>query len=120
MFQSTISMLRVADARKSGEFYCSLLGFSKSWEFCDEEGCPIFLEVTRDNVSFHLSEHEGDGPMGLQVYVNVADAPALHEEVTSRDVSLHEPLHDAEWGHTVFSIMDPDGNTLRFGSPSVG
>lgn len=117
MFESTISMLRVQDARKSEAFYRDVLGFKKSWEFDPGDGQPIFIEVTRDNVSFHLSEHEGDGPIGIQLYVNVADARTLHDDLVSRNVTITESLHEAEWGHHVFAIEDPDRNTLRIGSP---
>ena len=117
MLQSTISMLRTKDARRSEAFYCGLLGFEKSWEYDPGAGYPIFLEVSRDQVAFHLSEHEGDGPLEVQVYINVEDAEALHQELVSRGTPVKDALHEAEWGHLVFSVEDPDGNTLRFGSP---
>lgn len=117
MLQGTISMLRTKDARKSEAFYCDLLGFEKSWEFDPGDEYPVFLEVARDAVAFHLSEHEGDGPMGVQVYINVEDAAALYEEFVSRGAPITDPPREEEWGHLVFSMEDPDGNTLRFGSP---
>ncbi len=117
MLQGTISMLRVADARKSEAFFCGKLGFRKTWEYDPGDGYPVFMEVTRDAVSFHLSEHEGDGPAGIQLYVNVADAKALYEEFTSRSVDIGNAPEEAPWGHLVFELQDLDGNTLRFGSP---
>ena len=117
MFESTISLLRVSDARTSEAFYCDTLGFRKSWEIDLGEGEPVFIEVTRDRVSLHLSEYEGDGPLGIQLYVNVSDAEELHETLVDHDALIVEPLHHAEWGHMVFAIQDPDGNLLRFGSP---
>ena len=110
-------MLRVTDARKSQAFFQDRLGFKTTWEHDPGDGFPVFLEVSRDAVSFHLSEHEGDGPLGIQVYVNVADAGLLSEEYGAQGVEFVEPLHDAEWGERVFVIQDPDGNLLRFGSP---
>ena len=118
MFESTISMLRVTDARASEKFYCQKLGFQKSWEYDPGDGEPVFIEITRDKVSLHLSEHEGDGPLGVQLYVNVANAGALYDELTQNGVSIGDPPYDAEWGHTVFELQDLDGNTLRIGSPT--
>jgi catechol 2,3-dioxygenase-like lactoylglutathione lyase family enzyme len=119
MLRSTISLLSVASARQNESFFRDQLGFKTSWEFDPGEGGPVFLEVTRDEVAFHLSEHEGDGPRGIQVYVIVDDAKALHDEFKSRGVMIVESLHESEWGHLVFSLEDLDMNTLRFGSPSA-
>jgi len=118
MFQRTISMLRVKDARASEAFYREKLGFSNSWEHDPGDGFPVFIEVSRDSVSFHLSEHEGDGPEKIQVYVNVKDAKVLYEDLISKDVKIDNPPEEMPWGETVFELQDPDGNTLRIGSPT--
>lgn len=117
MLHRTISMLRVSDARASEQLFCGKLGFRKSWEHDPGDGYPVFVEVTRDNVSFHLSEHEGDGPMGVQVYVGVADAKALYDEFTANGAQMAGEPSEAAWGEWVFELQDLDGNTLRFGSP---
>ena len=119
MLRSTISLLRVTDARKSQSFYRDMLGFETTWEYDPGDGHPIFLEVSRDAVSFHLSEHEGDGPRGIQVYVNVVDAVTLHDEFALRGVEIVEPLQETSWGDLIFVIRDPDQNCLRFGSPNT-
>ena len=117
MLLRTISMLRVADARASEAFFRGKLGFETSWEYDPGDGYPVFVEVTRDWVSFHLSEHDGDGPPGIQVYVGVRDAKALYDEFLAKGVEIAEPPSEAPWGEVVFVIQDLDGNTLRFGSP---
>ena len=94
MFQRTISMLRVKDARASEAFYRDKLGFKNSWEHDPGDGFPVFIEVSRDAVSFHLSEHEGDGPERIQVYVNVKDAQALYADLISKDVKIENPPED--------------------------
>ena len=116
MFNSTISMLRVRNARQSQRFYEDRLGFRTTWEHDPGDGYPVFLEVSRDSVAFHLSEHAGDGPLAVQVYVNVADARKLFEELIGRGVTHLEAPEEAEWGELTFTLTDPDGNVLRFGS----
>lgn len=119
MLQGTISLLRVADARKSEAFFRDKLGFQTTWDHAPGDGLPVFVEIARDRVAFHLSEHSGDGPERIQLYVNVDDAQVLHDEFVGKGVEVIEPLHDAPWGHRVFVIEDLDGNTLRFGSPII-
>jgi uncharacterized glyoxalase superfamily protein PhnB len=118
MFLGTISMLRVAGAKASQKMYCEQLGFATSWIDDVGDGSPVFVEVTRDAVAFHLSEHVGDGPLAVQLYVNVADAFALYAEFCERGVDIAALPEQAPWGHTVFEVVDLDGNTLRFGSPT--
>ena len=117
MLQSTISMLRVANARLSEKLFRDVFGFETTWEHDPGDGQPVFIEVVRDAVAIHLSEHEGDGPIGIQVYVNVSDAKALHDEFDSRGANITQPLQDSPWGHLIFEVNNLDGNTLRFGSP---
>ena len=118
MLKSTISTLRVKDARASEAFYRDKLGFNTTWEHDPGDGYPVFVEIKRDAVAFHLSEHEGDGPNGVSIYVNVADAVALHDELAAREVPIASAPEAMPWGETVFTIEDPDGNKLRFGSPT--
>lgn len=117
MFKSTISTLRVSDARAAEAFYRDKLGFGTTWEYDPGGGSPVFVEVTRDAVAFHLSEHEGDGPQGVSIYVNVADAGVLYRELADKGVTIASAPEEMPWGHLVFTIEDPDGNTLRLGSP---
>ena len=55
---------------------------------------------------------------GLQVggaaYIIVDDVDALYREITARVVSVLEPPDDAPWGGREMSVLDPDGNRLRF------
>lgn len=117
MLRGTISMLRVANARASEKLFCEKLGFEKTWEHDPGDGYPVFLEVARDKVAFHLSEHEGDGPAGIQIYVNVTNARELYDEFIAKGAEIADPPSEAEWGEVVFELQDLDGNTLRFGSP---
>lgn len=110
-----IPTFRVKDARAAERFYCDVLGFQNSWEDDPGDGHPVFIEVVRDKVAIHLTEHEGDGPEGVSIYVMVADARALHGEVTGKGAAATEP-EEMPWGDVVFTVTDADGNVMRFGS----
>lgn len=113
---SSISTLRVKNAEASRKFFL-MLGFRTVWEHRESEEFPLFLEMQRDSVSFFLSEHDGDGPFGVSIYVVVDDAKSLYEEFVETSAETTEPIVQP-WGHLVFSISDLDGNNLRFGSPT--
>jgi uncharacterized glyoxalase superfamily protein PhnB len=49
-------------------------------------------------------------------YLFVDDADALAAEWRSAGVEVHPP-QDTEWGQHEGSVVDPDGNVIRFGSP---
>ena len=112
-----IPTFRVKDARAAEAHYRDKLGFKTSWEHDPGDGYPKFIEMVRDNIALHLSEHEGDGPEGVSIYINVTDARALHDEFQSTGAEVPHPPQEQEWGEVVFSLSDLDGNTLRFGSP---
>ena len=114
--QSVISTLRVQDAEASFAFFAKL-GFEKVWEHRESEDFPLFIEVRRDSVSLFLSEHEGDGPQGVQIYVLVDDAQSLHDQFRAAGVACESAPEQQPWGHLVFGMEDLDGNVLRFGSP---
>lgn len=115
--RSSIPTFRVKDARAAEAFYREKLGFSTSWAHDPGNEYPVFLEMVRDNVALHLSEHDGDGPVGVSIYVNVTDALALHDAFLAAGAEVAEPPQNSGWGEVVFSLPDLDGDTLRFGSP---
>jgi len=59
-FQKTIPILRIFSVEKAKEFYVDYLGFSVDWEHHFEENTPAYLQVSRDGLLLHLSEHHGD------------------------------------------------------------
>lgn len=80
---------------------------------------PDYLRLARDGVELHFSLTPDHDPLRNQAgcYLRAADADGLREAWTdARFECLDVPLPDAEaYGLTVFALVDPDGNTLRFG-----
>ncbi|MBV9593021.1 MAG: VOC family protein [Actinobacteria bacterium] len=65
--------------------------------------------------------HVGGVPSGLTrtpvtIYLFVADADLLAQRWRATGAQVHAP-EDTEWGQREGVIVDPDGNTIRFGSP---
>jgi len=84
------------------------------WEHRFEPGFPVFAQVTRDGLSLFLTEHMGDCQPGGAAYLVVADVDALYREVGARGIRAAEAPTDTEWGAREMTVIDPDGNRLRF------
>jgi uncharacterized glyoxalase superfamily protein PhnB len=74
--------------------------------------------VVRDGAVLHLSSHAGDGVVGGVVYFISDDVDALHAEFVGQGVPIHIAPVDQTWGMRELYVIDPDGNSVRFGVPS--
>ena len=108
-----IPILPTADARRSIEFYCDVLGFTKDWEHRFADGFPLYVQVSREPVSLHLSEH-GDPGQSVSLCVGVRDVDAVYAEFTGRGLQTDGPPQDREYGIRDFGFKDPDGHHLVF------
>ena len=70
VYQQTIPILRSFDEAKAREFYVGFLGFAVDWEHRFEPGMPLYMQVSRDGILLHISEHHGDGSPGIRVRIN--------------------------------------------------
>ena len=52
-----VPIFTVEDATAAGEFYCATLGFEKDWEHRFADDFPLYVSISRDGLSLHLSEH---------------------------------------------------------------
>lgn len=115
MAQRVTPQLRMTDWARTRAFYVDGLGFSVDWEHRFEPGFPVFAQVTRAGLSLFLTEHAGDCQPGGAAYLVVDDLDALFREISERGVRPTEPPADTPWGTREMTVVDPDGNRLRFG-----
>lgn len=111
--QRVMPTLRIADYARSKEFYVDGLGFQIDWEHRFEPHFPVFMQVSRDEMAFFLTEHKGDCSFGGLLHLYVPDVDAWHAEFVSRGVAVHEPPNQSLPGLRDMTIIDPDGNKLR-------
>ena len=114
-WSSWVPILWTADARKSLQFYCDVLGFSKDWEHQNGEGFPLYIQVSRGSVGLHLSEH-GDGDYHSHLAISVPDVDAVYAEFTRRGLETNGPPEDRDYGVRDFTFSDPDGHRFVFTS----
>ena len=107
------------DWKRTRAFYVRGLGFTVDWEHQFEPNFPVFAQLTRDGLSLFLSEHAGDCKVGGAAYFVVDDVDALFREITGHGITPQEPPTDTEWGTREMTVVDPDGNRLRFANPSA-
>lgn len=115
-----IPVLRMFDVEHSLKFYIGFLGFTVNWEHRFEEHMPLYVELERDGVRLHLSEHHGDATPGSSVIIHVEDAAALQRQLIAREYRYARPgLEEKDWGLTV-TVGDPASNRLIFLQPNAG
>jgi uncharacterized glyoxalase superfamily protein PhnB len=117
-----VPILRIFDVEKAREFYVGFLGFHVDWEARFDETAPLYLQISRDGLVIHLSEHHGDACPGSTVLVQVGAVPggleAYHREITAKGYRFMRPgLEVAPWNARVMEVTDPFGNRLRFNEP---
>ena len=113
-FQSAAPILRVANLGASLDYYVRVLGFTLDWR--DDTG---IASVSRDRCTLMLCQGD-QGHAGGWVWIGVADAAVLHEDLHARGAIVRHPPTDYPWGLEL-QIADPDGNVLRLASaPRVG
>jgi len=113
--QPPIPVFRIFDDRLAKSFYLDWLGFQLDWEHQFEGNGPRYLQVSRDAVILHLSEHYGDCTPGAKAIINLDDVEAYHRELHSRPNPNMRPGIELEpWGSKVMEVIDPFGNRICF------
>jgi catechol 2,3-dioxygenase-like lactoylglutathione lyase family enzyme len=99
-------------------FYVDGLGFTVDWEHRFEPGLPVFAQLTREGLSLFLTEHRGDCEVGGAAYFVIDDVDSMFKEITRRGIRAAESPSDTEWKAREMTVVDPDGNKLRFSTPA--
>lgn len=110
-FGRATPILRVRDLAASVDHYVRVLGFSLDWEAPEGDS---FVSLSREECTLFLSGG-GQGHPGAWVWIGVADARALHEELLARGARIRHPPTNYWWAMEM-QVEDLDGNVLRLGS----
>lgn len=113
-FQS-IPVIRIFDEAKAKEFYLGFLGMTLDWEHRFEDDAPLYMQVSKGNLVFHLSEHSGDCSPGCKIFVYASELEALFQDISTRPYKYNRPaIEEAPWGGRCFSVIDPFSNKILF------
>ena len=113
--QKVIPILRIFDYNKAVEFYVDWLGFAIEWEHTFEQGMPVYMQVSREGITLHLSEHHGDTTPGTRVYVECSGLKEYHKELIEKTYKYNKPgLEKTFYDSWEVTVNDPFGNRLSF------
>jgi catechol 2,3-dioxygenase-like lactoylglutathione lyase family enzyme len=112
----------VDDLERSIEYYRQRLGFELDFIYesfyasVSRDGCAIHLKCAPKTEAdrVHRKQHEH-----LDAYIDVANATALHAELTGRGALITSPLEERPWACRDFYVEDPDGYILCFSERMV-
>ena len=110
-----VPILRIFDVAKAKEFYVDFLGFSVDWEHRFEGVAPVYMQIQRDGIVLHLSEHHGDCCPGSTVFVRMSGLEEFHRELSAKRYGYLRPgIERMPWGADQMQLHDPFGNRIRF------
>lgn len=113
--------VRVADLRKSLDFYVNKLGLKEQFRINGQDGRPwlVYIKVAGNQfielfpgASSPYSEFEGAGY--AHICLQVDDIHKTYEEFTARGVVADGAPHIAADNAWQFWTKDPDGNPIEF------
>ena len=113
--EKVIPILRIFDYKKAIEFYINWLAFKINWEHTFDENTPVYLEIERDGLILHLSEHHGDGTPGTNVFVWCNGVEEFHKEIINKKYKYNKPgLEKTFYGALSVKVIDPFHNQIIF------
>lgn len=125
---SMTPLLNVEDASRSLGFYRDNLGFRVDEDF-EHEGKLVWARISLGPIALMINTWEERKARGARsssetyddavFYFTVDDARALRKELAERGCDLG-PVARQEYGVDEFTMRDPDGYELAFGSPIPG
>ena len=115
-FEAVTPRLPVSDVEKELAFYVDRLGLQRGWKW----GNPVtHANVCRDSISLDLIATPAERRGPAMAYIQLSGVDAYFSELKGRNVDSSE-LADRPYGMRDFEVVDPSGNRLAFGEPTVG
>ena len=109
-----IPTFRILDYKKALDFYIDGLGFNLDWEHRFGTSEPVYMQISRNGLTLHLSENKRFDT-GIIVFVDSKNITALYTELNNRktNIKISKP-EKTNWQTIQMEIEDPFGNLLRF------
>ena len=115
-FTSIIPVLSARSVDASIEYYTTVLGFDKDWDWPLEDGEKTFGSVSRGAVTVFFNKRKDQEDRPFCVYYYVEDVDKLNEVYKAAGANISEEPTDKPWRMREMLVADPDGHVLRIGS----
>lgn len=113
-------VFRIFDVTKAKEFYIDWLGFTQDWEHRFGENFPLYMSVSKEAITIHLSEHHGDACPGSKIMINYPNLQEYCNLLNAKDYRYFKPsIYEAHWGSYIMEVTDPFGNKIMFSEPKT-
>lgn len=119
-------LLNVEDAARSVGFYCDKLGFAIDNRF-EEHGKLVWAHLSRGSIQMMINASSERAARGARagaktyddavLYFSVDDAHLMHRNLSAKGCAPG-PVERQDYGLDEFTLRDPDGYELGFGSPA--
>lgn len=107
-----VPVLPALNMQHTLDYFETMLGFAVIAHY---DGYAL---VERDGVEIHFFESDDEHlSRNSSCYIRVGNIQKLYSEYTHNRVNLVIPLEAKPWGMNEFSVIDVNGNLLRFGEP---
>jgi len=126
MIRALTTLLNVANGERTARFYCDKLGFRIDNRFDTDAGL-MWAQLSCGGVRLMINvsaEYAARPPRedartydDVVLHFAVDDARALHQELTQLGLAPG-PVERQAYGLYEFTLRDPDGYELAFGSPA--
>jgi catechol 2,3-dioxygenase-like lactoylglutathione lyase family enzyme len=104
----------ISDYQTSIEFYVGFLGFQIDWEHRFEQTAPVYMQISRNGLTLHLSENKRFGK-NVIVFIETKKLNEFHKELQNKTPTIKLPdILRTNWQTLQLEIIDPFGNLLRF------
>ena len=104
----------ISDYQTAIEFYVGFLGFEIDWEHRFGQTDPVYMQISRNGLTLHLSENKRFGT-NIIVFVETNKLNEFHKELQNKTPTKKLPdILRTDWQTLQLEITDPFGNLLRF------
>jgi hypothetical protein len=109
--QALIVMCPPLDGGSTRRFYVDFLRFTIDWGWREDDGRPLYAQISRSGVTLHVSEDHAPGTVLL---VRMSGLDALRNELSSAQHGYVLRLVHTPDDRRELQVSDPFGNWLRF------
>ncbi|KZN62428.1 hypothetical protein N473_19435 [Pseudoalteromonas luteoviolacea CPMOR-1] len=107
-------IVRSFDMQMAHTFYIEFLEFKVDWQHQHQADLPVYMQISKDACTLHLSEHFADASPGASIRIGCEDLKAYQTQLIQKQYKHAKPsITEQLWGIEM-TISDPFGNRLIF------